>query len=228
MNSTFLIVSDSWKEAFPGACVGILAMEGVSNPPLCPALEREKEALQVQLRSRFAGQDRRAVLALSEIQAYNTYYRSFKKTYPVQLQLESVAMKGHPLPSVAALVEAMYLAEVKNLLLTAGHDLDTIHLPVNLQVSQGGERYTLLRGEEQVLKPGDMMMADRKGVISSIIYGPDRRTCITPDLSRVLFAVYAPAGIGESAMEKHLYDLEINTRLVAPDAKTVAQQVFTA
>jgi hypothetical protein len=44
---------------------------------------------------------------------------------------------------VAALVEAMFIAEVKNMLLTAGHDLDAVQLPITLDVSKGDGRYIL-------------------------------------------------------------------------------------
>ena len=46
------------------------------------------------------------------IPAYNACYKGFKKTYHVQLQLESVALKGRSIPRVAALMEAMFMAEL--------------------------------------------------------------------------------------------------------------------
>jgi DNA/RNA-binding domain of Phe-tRNA-synthetase-like protein len=73
----------------------------------------------------------------------------------------------------------MFLAEIKNLLLTAGHDLEKVAAPVIIDSSLGGERFDKLNRETQVLKPDDMIMADRKGVISSVLYGPDQRTKIT-------------------------------------------------
>lgn len=219
-------VSDEWRAAFPGAHAGVLAMHKVTNPPAHPALDREKEALQQQLRTRFADQDRGAIEALAPIQAYAAYYKRFKKTYHVQLQLESIVFRGKSIPSVAALVEAMFVAEVKNLLLTAGHDLDALHLPITLDVSTGSERYTLLRGQDQVLKSGDMMMVDRRGVISSILYGPDQRTQITAGTQRAVFAVYAPPGIDAAAVYRHLDDIRANVLLVAPDAEVTLRQVL--
>lgn len=86
------------------------------------------------------------------LQAYNTYYCRFKKSYQVQLQLESIAWKGKSIPSVSALVEAMFMAEMKNMLLTAGHDLDVLQLPLTLDVSKGTESYQLMRGVNKFLK----------------------------------------------------------------------------
>lgn len=222
------IVSDAWKAAYPQAHAGILAMRDVTNPPQHAELEARKERLQDELRSRFAGGDRSTIAALPAIQAYNAYYKPFKKSYHVQLQLESIALKGKSLPSVAALVETMFMAEVKNLLLTAGHDLDTLQLPVRLDVATGAEQYTLLRGTEQLTKAGDMFMADGAGIISSILYGPDQRTQINEKTRNVMFAVYAPEGISVEATRQHLEDIRENVLLVSPTARVELLEVFGA
>ena len=211
-------IASSWKTAYPDAHAGILVMRSVDNPPACPELDRRRQVLEDELRARFIGQDRTALDAIPAVLAYNTYYKQFKKTYHIQAQLESIAFKGRAIASVGALVTAMFMAEVKNLLLTAGHDLDTLHLPVTLGVAAGSECYTLLRGQEQLLKAGDMMMADRQGVISSIVYGPDRRTQITAHTHSVLYAVYAPAGIPVQAVQTHLQDIRDYVRIVSPAA----------
>ena len=219
-------VSEAWKKAYPGAAVGVLAMRNVVNPESHPALDKRKEELETQLRARFSGYDRAALKALPTIQAYNNYYKRFKKSYHVQLQLESVALKGTSIPRVAALVEAMFVAELKNLLLTAGHDLEAVQRPVGLDVAEGTERYIRLNGQEQQLKPGDMMIADAQGVISSVIYGPDRRTQITSETRQVLFTVYAPPGIGKQTVHDHLQDIQANVLLVAPEAHVELLEVY--
>ena len=221
-------VSEEWRFAFPGACAGVLAMHGVENPAHHLSLEGRKADLEQDLRARYAGYDRPALAALPTLQAYDAYYRRFKKTYHVSLQLESLVLKGRPLPGGAALVEAMFMAELNNLLLTAGHDLAALELPVRVEVAASGERYVVLRGQEQELKPGDMYMADGQGIISSVLYGPDQRTQITPHTRRVMFAVYAPAGIEAQAVRRHLEEIQANVRLIVPQAETELLQVFTA
>jgi DNA/RNA-binding domain of Phe-tRNA-synthetase-like protein len=221
-------ITNSWKTVYPDAHAGILVMHHVDNPATCPELERRKQDLEDELRARFVGQDRKALDAISTILAYNSYYKQFKKTYHVQAQLESIVFKGRTIPSVGALVTAMFMAEVKNLMLTAGHDLDSLQLPVTLGVAGGNERYTLLRGQEQVLKAGDMMMADQRGVISSIVYGPDQRTQIRAQTQNVLFAVYAPAGIPIEAVRTHLQDICDYVRIVSPAAGVKGLQVVGA
>lgn len=213
-----LIVSEAWKATYPGAAVGVLAMRNVINPQAHAVLDKRKEELENQLRARFSDYDRAALKTIPTLRAYDAYYKRYKKTYHVQLQLESIVFKGRSIPRVAALVEAMFMAELKNLLLTAGHDLEAVQMPVKLDVAAGNERYIRLNGEEQKLKAGDMMIADAQGVISCVLYGPDYRTRITPETRQVLFTVYAPPGIGEQAVYDHLTDIQTNVLLVAPEA----------
>jgi DNA/RNA-binding domain of Phe-tRNA-synthetase-like protein len=220
--------TETWKAAYPGAAVGILAMHHVVNPKRHTDLDKRKEELEARLRSRFSDYDRVALRALPTLQAYNAYYKRFKKTYHVQHQLESIVFKGQAIPRVAALVEAMFMAELKNLLLTAGHDLEALQMPARIDVATGSERYVRLNGQEQQLKRGDMMIADAQGIMSSVIYGPDRRTQITPETRQVFFTVYAPPGIGKQAVHEHLRDIEANVLLVAPDAAVESLQVFVA
>jgi DNA/RNA-binding domain of Phe-tRNA-synthetase-like protein len=222
-----LTVSETWKTTYPYAAVGILALQGAANPERHPALEARKAALEERLRARYADLDRAALKALPQIAAYAAYYKQFKKTYHLLLQLESVVFDGKPIPRVAALVEAMFMAELDDLLLTAGHDLALVELPLRLDVAEGHERFVNIAGQENVLKPGDMFIADAQGVLSSIVYGSDQRTMIAPNTTQALFTTYAPAGIGAEAVRQHLQHIKENVALVSPDAKVIALEVYT-
>ena len=219
-------ITPAWKSAFPGAHVGVLAMREVANPVHHVALEKLKAELESGLREQFKGQDRTALSSHPVLQVYGEYYKRFKKTYHVQLQLESIVMKGKSIPSVASLVEAMFMAEVRNMLLTAGHDLDILQLPLTLDVSNGTESYTVMRGEVQTLKPGDMFISDKTGIISDIIYGPDQRTQINANTRSVIFTVYVPAGIDEQLVTQHLQDMRDYVLVIAPQAQVELLQVF--
>lgn len=219
-------VASAWKSTYPEAHAGVLVMRAVMNPAQHAGLEKQKAELEAELRSRFSGQDRAAIAGHPVLQAYDEYYRRFKKTYHLQLQLESIVLKGKSIPRGAALVEAMFMAEMQDLLLTADHDLSALHLPLKLDVATGTERYTLLRGEEQVLKPGDMMISDQSGVISSILYGPDQRTQITPETRNVIFTVYAAPGIDGQRVAEHLEHIRENVMIFAPQAEVEFWSVY--
>jgi DNA/RNA-binding domain of Phe-tRNA-synthetase-like protein len=220
--------TDAWKKSCPGAVVGVMAMADVHNPPEHVGLDSLKENFEAQVRSEYAGLTRAMLEQLPSIQPYVAYYKRFNKSYHVLFQLESVAHKGKKLPHVAALVEAMFMAELKNQMLTAGHDLDLIRPPVELDVADGSQTYTLLGGQLQTLKVGDMFISDQEGVVSSIVYGPDQRTPITVGTRNVLFTVYAPQGIGPKRVEDHLKDIRDYVMLVAPSASVAALEIHPA
>ena len=225
-DSNVFIVSDAWKTAYPEAAAGVLVMRDVANPGHHAGLSAAKEQLEEQLRSRFSGWDRPALKALPTLQAYSAYYKRFKKTYHVQQQLESIVFKGQRIPEVAALVEAMFMAELKNLLLTAGHDVTALQMPVGIDVADGSERYVRINGKEQQTKRCDMMIVDAQGIISSILYGPDARARIAPETQHVMFTVYAPSGITSEAVYGHLHDIRANVELVAPSSQVDLLHVY--
>ena len=227
-SSPLFTVSDVWRTSCPGAAAGVLVMRDLANPAHHPALERWIAECEGHLRARFAGSDRTALRALPPLQAYAAYYKRYGKTYHVQLQLESVALKGKSITRSSALVSAMVATELTHLLLTAGHDLDAIQPPVTLTVASGQERYRLLGGREQALQAGDMMMGDAQGIVSSVLYGPDERTRLRPETRQALFAVYAPPGIEERAVAQRLEDLQAAVRLFSPGAEVEALNVYVA
>ncbi len=221
-------VGEAWRVHYPGAAVGILALEKVHNPKRHSELEARKRALEEDLRRRFGGSDRAGLRSRPPLQAYHDYYKRFKKSYHVQLQLESVVFKGKSIPRVAALVEAMFMAELKNQLLTAGHDLAALARPIGVDVAGGDERYVRINGQEQTLKAGDMFIADAQGVMSSILYGPDRRTQIRPETTAAVFTAYAPAGIDPTAVADHLEDIKSYVALFSPQLTVLEQRVIAA
>ena len=221
-------VSNTWKATYPGAASGVLIMHEVINPDHNPALDAKKTSLELELRRDYEELDRPALLEIPPFPAYSDYYKRFKKTYHVYLQFESLVKKGKSIPSVAALVESMFMAELKDRLLTAGHDLDKVQGEPRLEIALGNEAYTTLQSQRKTLKPGDMYIHDEAGVISSVIYGPDQRTQISKTTQKVMFTVYAPPGIGEQPVKRHLEEIRENILLFANQSKTELLRVFIA
>lgn len=226
--NTMIVLSENWRSIYPNAALGILAMRNVSNPQSHEALAQHKKTLERELHTRYAGYDRERLKTHPVLASYHAYYKLFKKTYHVQLQLESIVFKGKALPQAAALVEAMFMAELKNLMLTAGHDFDGVQLPVTIGVAEGHERYVRLNGQEQELKAKDMMISDTQGILSSIIYGPDQRTKIKPSTKNVLFTVYGTPGIDPSDLRAHLETIRENVIVVSLEAEVELLEVYRA
>jgi DNA/RNA-binding domain of Phe-tRNA-synthetase-like protein len=221
-----LSVTEVWKSSYPGAVVGMMAVGDIANAKKSTSLTAEKSDLEKLLRAKITT---RADAADDPImRAYAAYYKIFRKSYHVLQQVESVALKGRPIPAINALVTSMFMAELKNYLLTAGHDLDAVEGPVTLAIASGEESYRKLNGEEQVTKAGDMMVSDKVGVLSSIIYGPDYRSRISEKTRKALFVVYGPAGVTAQQISDHMGDIFDYIHLFSPEAAILQSITFSA
>jgi DNA/RNA-binding domain of Phe-tRNA-synthetase-like protein len=206
--------------------VGVLLLDGVANPRRHPALEARVSEIEASLRQRYATLQRSELAATPTVQAYLAHYKAFGQNYHVLRQLESVALKGKTLASPSALVLAMFAAELESLLLTAGHDVATLEPPILLDASHGGERFVGIGGQELVLRAGDMLMRDARGIISAVIYGPDQRTRLNEDTRAALFTTYAPAAIEVDVIEAHLEQIAELVGSAAPEASVRLRAVY--
>jgi len=218
-------LSARWQKQAAEARVGVLCVVNVSNLPEHPGLVAAGKELEEELRELYDDCDRQSLRDLPVYSAYDSFYRNFRKTYHVQLQLESVVLKGKSIQFPSALVGAMFLAELKTGLLTAAHDLAALELPLTADVAQGNESYQRLGGENQVLKAGDLFVRDGEGVISSVIYGPDHRTRIQPGTNQAVFTTYGPSGISRKQVLEELEILEGYLRIFAPQLERLALSV---
>ncbi|MFW6056792.1 MAG: hypothetical protein ACOC9B_05735 [Chloroflexota bacterium] len=219
-------ISDRWKKAYPNAMVGILMVSWAQNVGEHPGLESRKRVIEEELRSRFSNPGE--IKVDEAIQAYAAYYKRFEKTYHVAGQLKSLVAQQKPLPTVSGLVDVMFMAEMKNLLLTAGHDLATVVAPVVLDAASGVENYKKLNQEKQVAKAGDMMTLDRVGVLSTVIHGPDFRSRIAALTRDAMYVTYAPDGITRGQVLAHIRDIKENILLFAPSATVERVSILSA
>jgi DNA/RNA-binding domain of Phe-tRNA-synthetase-like protein len=220
--------TDEWRTAHPGAVIGLLEISGADNAHPSPELDARKRDIEAQLRERYQGFSRQDFLSLPVIAAYETYYKRFNKTYHVQLQLESIVLKGKNLPNVSPLVDANFAAEVKTLALTAGHDAAKLSGPISIDVSKDGDQMTQMNGETRPIRAGDMIMRDTNGISCSIIYGQDNRSPITPETSNALYVIYAPAGVPLEAVDAQLQKIEGHIRLFSPGAVVEQLRLLSA
>lgn len=211
-----ITLSEAWRKFRPPVCVGILAVSNAPNSSNSPALLEASQQLEEELRQRFGTLDRSGLKALPVFAAYDSFYRQFRKTYHVQLQLESIIFKGKSIRYPSGLVGAMFMSELKTGLLTAAHDLEVVDSPLTADIALGQESYLRLDGSEQELKSGDLYIRDQGGILSSVIYGPDQRTQITPSTEQAVFTTYGPPGISKEQVLAGLHVLEEYIRLVAP------------
>ncbi len=221
-----LVIENDQTNALQGSAVGLLIMRDVANLPAHEKLELAKHELTSSIREKFSQATRGDIKSMHPLCVYAEYYKRFGYSYHVLLQLESVVFRGKTISSVSALVTAMFMAELKNTLLTAGHDIEKTDAPLYLKISLGNENYTGLNGKELTTIPGDMMITDSKGVISSILRGPDQRTSIDLKTNQVVFTVYALSGIDDNLIVQHLNDIESYIQIFSDAANTNLKKVY--
>ncbi len=179
-----------------------------------------------RLRAKYSDYERKTALATEPLRHYAAYYKKWGKTYPVLGQLESILLKGKGIPPVGALIEAMFLAEVKNLLLTAGHDLDLLDGDLTVDIAAEPHSYQGISGKDQQLAKDDLYLSDKQGVLSSVIGGPDYRTRITDSTQNALYFVYGVEGVTEAQIREHLRTISSYISRAIVDAQIQAPDVY--
>lgn len=223
-----IAATHEWRTAHPGAIIGLLELSDVASPGVSPRLEERKRETERDLRERYQGFTRQDFLSLPVMAAYERYYKQFNKTYHVQLQVESLVLKGKNLPNVSPLVDANFMAEIETFVLTAGHDVTRLRGPISIDVSDKDASMTQLNGVSKALRAGDMVMKDADGICCSIIYGQDNRSPISSETSRVLYVAYAPVGVPAELVETQLQKIEEYIRLFSPTAIVEQHRLLSA
>lgn len=220
--------TDDWKNSHPGATIGLLELSGVVYSTSSPKLRERKRQAEVRLRERYQGFTRQDFLSLPVMADYERYYKRFNKTYHVQLQVESIVLKGKNLPDVSPLVDSNFMAEVETFVLTAGHDADKLQAPVLIDVGREGDAMTQMNGTSKAIRAGDMIMKDAGGICCTILYGQDNRSAITPETTHVLYVSYAPAGVPTDIVDLQLHRIEENIRSCSATAVIEQHRLLVA
>ena len=220
--------TEEWRNTHPGGIIGLLELSGVENIQASTSLDERKRAAEMYLREHYQGFTRQDFLSLPVMAAYERYYKRFDKTYHVQLQVESIVLKGKNLPNVLPLVDANFIAEVGTFVLTAGHDVARLRGTVFIDISREGDQMTQMNGSSKVIRAGDMVMKDQDGICCSIIYGQDNRSPISADTSHVLYVAYAPEGVTAAPVRMQLQNIEDNVRLFSPNVLVEQQRLLIA
>lgn len=220
--------TSEWHSAHRGAMIGLLEISGIDNSGASAVMEARKHATAIHLQEQYKDFKRADFLALPVMSAYDQYYKRFNKTYHVQLQLESIVLKGKSLPSVSPAVDAYFMAEVETLILTAGHDVKKLNGPLLIDVSHEGDTIRQMNGEDKAIRAGDMVMRDAESTRCSILYGQDGQSLISIDTSHILYVAYVPAGIPSAIVEDQLRKVEENIRSFSPQAIVEQHRLLSA
>ncbi len=212
-------LTESLKEKYPVSIFGNLIIRDVPNRKRDETLEERKRSLEREIKEKYADVDKDEM-----IHYYNTYFKMWKKTYPIEYQINTVK-SGGKFPQVSVVVDCMFIAELKNRILTSGHDLDEIKGDLTFDISRGGEQYLKLNGQKQELKRNDVILKDNEGILASILYGPARRTSISLKTKNALFFAWSPYAMDKEIIRSHLNEISQNLNSVFESITTEIQLI---
>lgn len=151
---------------------------------------------------------------------YFRYFRKFKKTYPVMMQVESFLLKGKPFPEGRYTNAVAFLTELKTRCLLGSHDADMIE--GDLVIYQESEKtpFPSIHGGEAHSYPGDITCRDDLTIVVSMIAGADARTCLNENSSHVLYFAFGTPGMDASALTGYLEQVDEYVKVLAPGSET--------
>ena len=189
------------RSLYPNLKVAILMLKTDGEVKFSEGLLKLKKNLENKIRSKDTDVQKPGMIA-----GYNAFYKKFGSKVPMEFQIKSI-MDGKVIPEVHPIITCMFMAELKNIVLTAGHDFEKVAGDVIVYCSEGGEEYTKINGKLEKLKKGDIFATDGEGIISSVLFGPDQRTRITDDTTNFMFMCYFPFRVEDSEIRGHMQDI---------------------
>ena len=220
-------ISEQLKKRYSTACGGVLFIKNIRNNDSCRILEKVKEETEADLIRRFSSLSREELNSNPVLKAYRAYFKKFKKTYHILLQLESVAKKGRSFPAVNPLVDSCFLAEMNTFVLSAGHDADLLSSPVLFDLSSDNDEFIQINGNAITLKADDIIMKSGGKNVCSVIYGQDKSTVLSTSTENAFFVSYAPEGVPEKYLDENLDLVESYIRSFSPLSETMLKKVFS-
>ena len=215
--------SEQIRSNFPDISMAFMLVDIQANIAENQILQVKKQALAAELHEFYP--DKETILQAPGIQAYQAYYQRFNANYHVRFQIESVALKGKPLPTHSVLVDAMFMAEVKSGLLIAGHDMNQVTFPLTVDCTQEGEVYITLSGELKSVKAGDLCIRDADKILSTILYGPEQSSPITLATTRALYCIYGARGITSQRLADALDQIADFIQLALPQSEVLWKSI---
>ena len=215
-----LHLNNEVRETYPTTAFGVMIIRGVKLLDPTAAFLQTKQDIQSAIRNRFSGMDKKQMRSFPPFSHYHRYYKKFKKTYHVLHQCESIAAGSRSLPNGMPLIQAMFMMEIKNQLLTAGYDCKNLPPSFSVSLADGNSSFIGI-GEKKCLPPkNDIIFSAGRTILGSIICGPDHEHRIQNTTTDSLFAIYGVPGVTTEQMKQHLKDIQSVIRLLDPDAET--------
>ncbi len=210
MTFTELKINADAKSAYPDLKVSAVEVGFTDEPKFNQELIDLKKELENNVRKDYKNPEN-----LEIVKKYNLFFKKFDSKVPMEFQIKSI-LNNREIPVMHPVLTCMFMAELKNAILTAGHDLSKLGDEIEVLRSDGTEEYTKINEKTQKLKNNDIFATDGISIISSVLYGPDSRTKITEKTKHYLFMCYS-FGLGNEEIETHMNDILSYLKILAKD-----------
>lgn len=151
---------------------------------------------------------------------YFRYFRKFKKTSPLLMQVESFLLKGKPFPEGRYVNAVAFLTELKTRCLLGSHDADMIEGDLVIYTETEKRSFPSIHGGEAHSYPGDITCRDDQAIVVSMIAGADARTCLNENSRHVLYFAFGTPGMETEKLTGYLQQVREYVNVLAPDANT--------
>jgi DNA/RNA-binding domain of Phe-tRNA-synthetase-like protein len=162
-------ITDSVARRWPRLEIAILQATGIGNQVDPVAVADVRNAAERHLRERFAS--REALAEAQPLVSWRDVYLSFgvnpKRHRPTAEGLLRRVVNGSGLPTILPVVDLYLAAECRYLLPVGGYDIDAVVGDIRLDISNGGESFVALTGDEETeTEVGEVVYRDEEGVIT--------------------------------------------------------------
>jgi len=156
---------------------------------------------------------------------YFRYFRKFKKTYPIMMQVESFLLKGRPFPEGRYINAVAFLTELRTRGLMGTHDAEQVKGDILFYQETEKASFLSIHGGEAHSYPGDITGKDDEGIIISMIAGADSRTCLSENSRHVLYLAFGTPGMTTAALDDYLDHAAGYAKTLAPSAEITRHMV---
>lgn len=165
--------------------IGLITARGIDSDALERGLGLAQETASLDTSQRRAQ-------AMTRMDAFESFFTQNGFRCPLRDQFKSILEKG--LPTGSPLVRALLLAEMSTGILMGAQDASAITGTLLCDLARGGEVFAGMRGEV-LCSTGEIVLRDSRGIIATLLQGPDRRTRLKKDTRDVVFIVFSVPNI---------------------------------
>lgn len=159
---------------------------------------------------------------------YDAEFSRYGMAFPLRHQLKTAITNGLPKDPVRRMLLAL---ELSTGLLIGVHNLGKLTQQIQFMGATGGQQFKGIDAKNKVLRDGEWIFADKKGVFASYFQGPDSRTKVVwPEVGKeqklsLLFLVMGAPGLSENQLNDGLAIIESWVKVVCPSFERLEIEV---